>query len=113
MRRIHIEDKASGTGLIQGAQKKIPIDINPVQRSTDKVTRAMDAAPVMRAGRVVLPENHPMLPELLAEVAAFTFDDSHPNDDIVDNIVDAVNVEMNLADDPVARMKKLAGLRKK
>ena len=44
---------------------------------------------------------------------AFTFDDSHPNDDIVDNIVDAVNVEMNLADDPVARMKKLAGLRKK
>lgn len=113
LRRIHIEDKASGTGLIQGAQKKIPIDINPVQRSTDKVTRAMDAAPVMRAGRVALPENHPMLPELLAEVAAFTFDDSHPNDDIVDNIVDAVNVEMNLADDPVARMKKLAGLRKK
>ena len=113
LRRIHIEDKASGTGLIQGAQKKIPIDINPVQRSTDKVTRAMDAAPVMRAGRVALPDNHPMLPELLAEVAAFTFDDSHPNDDIVDNIVDAVNVEMNLADDPVARMKKLAGLRKK
>lgn len=113
LRRIHIEDKASGTGLIQGAQKKIPIDINPVQRSTDKVTRAMDAAPVMRAGRVALPENHPMLPELIAEVAAFTFDDSHPNDDIVDNIVDAVNVEMNLADDPVARMKKIAGLRKK
>lgn len=113
LRRIHIEDKASGTGLIQGAKKKIPIDINPVQRSNDKVTRAMDAAPVMRAGRVALPENHPMLPEILAEVAAFTFDDSHPHDDIVDNIVDAVNVEMNLADDPVARMKKLAGLRNK
>ena len=113
LRRIHIEDKASGTGLIQGAKKKIPIDINPVQRSNDKVTRAMDAAPVMRAGRVALPESHPMLPEILAEVAAFTFDDSHPHDDIVDNIVDAVNVEMNLADDPVARMKKLAGLRNK
>lgn len=113
LRRIHIEDKASGTGLIQGAKKSLPIDINPVQRNTDKVTRAMDAAPVMRAGRVALPDNHPMLNEILAEVAAFTFDDSHPNDDIVDNIVDAVNVEMNLADDPVARMKKLAGLRKK
>lgn len=112
LRRIHVEDKASGTGLIQGAKKKLPIDINPVQRNTDKVTRAMDAAPVMRAGRVALPESHPMLSELLAEVAAFTFDDSHPHDDIVDNIVDAVNVEMNLADDPVARMKKLAGLKK-
>lgn len=113
LRKVHIEDKASGTGLIQGAQKKIPIEINPVQRNTDKVTRAMDAAPVMKAGRVALPPKHPMLAELLAEVAAFTFDDSHPNDDIVDNIVDAVNVEMNLADDAVGRMKKLAGLRKK
>lgn len=110
LRRIHVEDKASGTGLIQGARKKMPIDINPVQRDKDKVTRAMDAAPVMRAGRVALPESHPMLAELLAEVAAFTYDDSHPHDDIVDNIVDAVNIEMNLADDPVSRMKKLAGL---
>lgn len=113
LRRIHIEDKASGTGLIQGAQKKLPIQVNPVQRNTDKVTRAMDAAPVMRAGRVALPENHPMLPEIVAETAAFTFDDSHPNDDIVDNIVDAVNIEMNMADDAIERMKKLAGLRKK
>ncbi|QJT70605.1 UNVERIFIED_ASMBLY: terminase large subunit [Shigella phage 2019SD1] len=81
------------------------IKINPVQRDKDKVTRAMDAAPVMRAGRVALPEYHPMLAEILAEVAAFTFDDSHPHDDIVDNIIDAVNIEMNMADDPVGRMK--------
>nr|UYL16400.1 MAG: terminase large subunit [Caudoviricetes sp.]UYL16449.1 MAG: terminase large subunit [Caudoviricetes sp.]UYL16501.1 MAG: terminase large subunit [Caudoviricetes sp.]UYL16541.1 MAG: terminase large subunit [Caudoviricetes sp.]UYL16584.1 MAG: terminase large subunit [Caudoviricetes sp.] len=113
LRKIHIEDKASGTGLIQDAKRDIPIDINPVQRSTDKVTRAMDASPVMRAGRVALPHSHPMLAELLAEVAAFTYDDSHPNDDIVDNIIDAVNIEMNLADDAVGRMKRLAGMRKK
>lgn len=112
LRRIHIEDKASGTGLIQSAAKKLPISINPVQRNTDKVTRAMDAAPVMRAGRLVLPEKHPMLAELLAEVSAFAYDDSAPHDDIVDTIVDAVNLEMNMADDPVARMKKLAGMRK-
>lgn len=113
LRRIHVEDKSSGTGLIQSAAKKIMIKINPVQRDKDKVTRAMDAAPVMRAGRVALPESHPMLAEILAEVAAFTFDDSHPHDDIVDNIIDAVNIEMNMADDPVGRMKKLAGLRNK
>lgn len=113
LRRIHVEDKSSGTGLIQSAAKKIMIKINPVQRDKDKVTRAMDAAPVMRAGRVALPESHPMLAEILAEVAAFAYDDSAPHDDIVDNIIDAVNIEMNMADDPVGRMKKLAGLRNK
>lgn len=113
LRRIHVEDKSSGTGLIQSAAKKIMIKINPVQRDKDKVTRAMDAAPVMRAGRVALPESHPMLAEILAEVAAFAYDDSAPHDDIVDTLIDAVNIEMNLADDPVGRMKKLAGLRKR
>ena len=93
-------------------KKKMPIDIEPVQRDKDKATRAMDAAPVMKAGRVALPESHPMLAELLAETSAFTFDDSHPHDDIVDNLVDAVNLGLNLADDPVSRMKRLAGLKK-
>lgn len=113
LRRIHVEDKSSGTGLIQSAAKKIMIKINPVQRDKDKVTRAMDAAPVMRAGRVALPESHPMLAEILAEVAAFAYDDSAPHDDIVDTIIDAVNIELNLADDAVGRMKRLAGLRSK
>lgn len=112
LRKIYVEDKASGTGLIQGAKKKMPIDIEPVQRDKDKATRAMDAAPVMKAGRVALPESHPMLAELLAEVASFTFDESHPHDDIVDTLVDAVNLGLNLADDPVSRMKRLAGLKK-
>lgn len=113
LRRIHVEDKSSGTGLIQSAAKKIMIKINPVQRDKDKVTRAMDAAPVMRAGRVALPESHPMLAEILAEVAAFAYDDSAPHDDIVDTIIDAVNIELNLADDAVGRMKRLAGLMSK
>ena len=112
LRRIHVEDKSSGTGLIQSAAKKIMIKINPVQRDKDKVTRAMDAAPVMRAGRVVLPESHPMLAEILAEVAAFAYDDSAPHDDIVDTIIDAVNIELNLADDAVGRMYRLAGIKK-
>lgn len=112
LRRIHVEDKSSGTGLIQSAAKKIMIKINPVQRDKDKVTRAMDAAPVMRAGRVALPESHPMLAEILAEVAAFAYDDSAPHDDIVDTLIDAVNIEMNMADDPVGRMYRLAGIKK-
>lgn len=112
LRKVYIEDKASGTGLIQSINKKLPIDITPVQRDTDKVTRAMDAAPIMKAGRIVFPESHPMLTDMEAELIGFTFDDSHPHDDIVDNVVDAGNFEMNLLDDPVARMKRLAGMRK-
>lgn len=110
LRKIYVEDKASGTGLIQDMEKKTPIAITPVQRNKDKVTRAMDALPVVKAGRVVLPESHHMLAEFIAEHSAFTYDDSHKHDDIVDNTIDAVNLEMNTAADPVARMKKLAGL---
>lgn len=111
LRHIYIEDKASGTGLIQDLEKKTPIKITPVQRNKDKVVRAMDALPVIKAGRVVLPDSHPMLAEFVAEHAAFTYDDSHKHDDIVDNTIDAVNLSMNMADDPVSRMKRLAGLR--
>ncbi|WDS30425.1 hypothetical protein CSG01_001 [Cronobacter phage SG01] len=89
----------------------MPVEIIPVQRDTDKVVRAMDAAPVMKAGRVLLPDNHPMLEEIQAEVAAFTADDSHPHDDIVDNIVDVVNIELNIGNDAVTRMKRLAGIK--
>lgn len=113
LRKIYIEDKSSGTGLIQSVNKKIPIDITPVQRNKDKVTRAMDAQPVIKAGRVVLPDNgSPFVAQLVTEMASFTFDDSHPNDDICDNVFDGVNIELNISDDPVERMKRLAGMRK-
>lgn len=113
LRKIYVEDKASGTGLIQNCRKSFPIGIDPLQRDKDKVTRCMDAQPVIKNGLVVLPEKHHMLNEFLAEAAAFTYDDSHPHDDIMDNLFDAVNIELNLADNAVERMKKLAGLRKK
>ncbi|QLF85353.1 terminase small subunit [Salmonella virus STSR3] len=38
-------------------------------------------------GYVILPESHHMLNEFLAEAAAFTYDDSHPHDDIMDNLL--------------------------
>lgn len=113
LRKIYVEDKSSGTGLIQSISKKLPIEITPVQRDSDKVTRAMDVAPVIKAGRVVFPDSHPMLDDMVAEMMGFTFDDSHPHDDIVDNVMDAGNFEMNLLDDPVERMKRLAGMAKR
>lgn len=112
LRKIYIEDKASGTGLIQDSGRTTPIEITPVQRSKDKVTRAMDAQPVIKAGRVVLPENHPFIIDFVIEHCAFTYDDTHPNDDIVDNTIDAVNLECNINDNAVERMKRLAGVKK-
>lgn len=111
MRHIWVEDKSSGTGLIQAFAKKFPIEITPVQRDKDKVVRAMDAAPAMKAGKVLFPEKHEMLSEAMAEVAAFTYDMTHKHDDFVDNLIDAVNLESNLPDDPVERMKRLAGIK--
>ena len=113
LRKIYVEDKASGTGLIQNLRKKTPISITPLQRNKDKVTRAMDAQPVIKAGRVVLPEEHPMLAEIIAEHSAFTYDDTHPHDDIVDNFMDAANIELLTIDDPIERMKRLAGMVKR
>ncbi|QXG07679.1 terminase large subunit [Erwinia phage Snitter] len=111
LRKIYIEDKASGTGLIQESEKSSPVKITAVQRNKDKVTRAMDAMPVIKAGRVVLPSDHPFMNDFVTEHSAFTYDDTHPFDDIVDNTIDACNLELNIHDDPIERMKRLAGVK--
>lgn len=113
LRRIYVEDKASGTGLIQSAGKRSPVNITALQRNRDKVTRAMDAQPVVKSGRVILPDNHDMITEFVAEHSAFTYDDSHKHDDICDNLFDAVTEELLMVSDPVARMKKLAGMNRR
>lgn len=108
LRKIYIEDASSGTGLIQDSGRSTPIEITAVHRNRDKTTRAMDAAPVIRAGKVILPRNEPFTLELTNEASAFTFEDVHPHDDILDNVMDCCNMELLVADDPVERMKKLA-----
>lgn len=113
LRKIYVEDKASGTGLIQDVGKRTPIKITALQRNKDKVTRAMDAQPVIKAGRVYLPEEHPMLVEFIAEHSSFTYDDTHKHDDICDNTFDAVTEELLMSDDPIERMKRLAGISKR
>ena len=74
LRRIYIEDKASGTGLIQDLTKAVNGmgEIVPVQRDKDKVTRAMDAQPIIKGGRVVLPDNHPFVAGFLYISDRFT-----------------------------------------
>lgn len=83
---LYIEDKASGTGLIQGLKAKYGIPVFGVQASTDKLTRVENILPYIEAGQVHLPENenHGFNPDLLAECESFSRDMSHLHDDIVD-----------------------------
>ena len=82
---LYVEDKASGTGLIQElARAGVPI--MPLQVDTDKLTRVESVLNYIASGQVMLPvnETYGFNPELLAECEAFTRDDSHAHDDIVD-----------------------------
>lgn len=94
LRAVLVEDKASGTGLLQTVGRNSPLPLTPVQRSTDKLTRAMDTAPQLKAGKVYLPEGESWIVEFVAEHSLFSADDSHKHDDIVDNTMDAVSYSL-------------------
>ena len=87
LRAIKIEDKSSGTGLIQQLRKeRIPVDGIP--RGTDKVSRALDVTPQVQAGNVVLPENASYLSDILSEASGFP---NAPHDDTLDPLMDAIS----------------------
>ena len=91
LRSFNVEDKASGTGLIQ-TLKKEGVPILGIQRSIDKITRAMDAIPLIQSGNVLLPKHAPWLSDYLSEFAAFP-NGSH--DDQVDPTMDAIDNILN------------------
>lgn len=95
LRCIKIEDKASGTGLIQdikrGAQGQPAIPVKPIERNVDKLTRVMDVLSYIEAGSVCLPESAPYVSDFITECEAFTADDNHEHDDQIDPMCDAIN----------------------
>lgn len=90
LRYARVEDKSSGTGLIQEVKSRLPVPVVPVPRAKDKLTRAMDAQPHHAAKKVVLPYGDEHNYEMVAEVASFTHDDSHKFDDQTDVMIDAI-----------------------
>lgn len=90
LRSADVEDKSSGTGLIQETKSLLPVPVIPVPREKDKLTRAMDVQPHVASGKVVLPYGDKYNTEFVAEVASFTHDDSHKHDDQTDVMMDAV-----------------------
>jgi predicted phage terminase large subunit-like protein len=91
LRQMKIEDKASGTGLIQGLKTKARIPVVGIERTKDKYTRLMDVLGYIESGYIMVPEDAPFTNDFVAECEAFTADDSHLHDDQVDPMMDAIN----------------------
>ena len=86
LRSIMVEDKVSGTGLIQTLRRE-GIPVIPVQRNKDKISRAHDAAPFIESGNVLLPIDAQWLSDFLAEASSFP---GGAHDDQMDPMFDAV-----------------------
>jgi predicted phage terminase large subunit-like protein len=93
---MYIEDKASGTGLIQQLNKNDQfIPVIPVQRTVDKLTRLMEVQPRIQSGGVYLPESAPWVVDFISECEAFAANNTHKHDDQIDPLCDAINTFTN------------------
>lgn len=100
LRGMKVEDKSSGTGLIQDlanptaeeARAGIPrIPVEPVERVKDKLTEWMDAIPYLEARFVMIPEVADWLSDFITECESLTAQMTHSHDDQVDPMCDAVD----------------------
>lgn len=89
VRGFNVEDKASGTGLIQSLRQK-GVPVIGIQRERDKYMRGLDAAPWIATGMVHLPDNADGITvPLRAELQMFDgLGTGH--DDQVDPLMDAI-----------------------
>ena len=91
LRQMVIEDKASGTGLIQKIKADNLLPVFAMERAIDKLTRVMDVLGYIESGMVGVPIDAPFTLDFITECEAFTADDSHAWDDQIDPLCDAVN----------------------
>lgn len=90
-RKMKVEDKSSGTGLIQTIKyPPFNIPIEPIEREKDKLTRCMDSLPYIEAGFICIPEDAHYTNDFILEGEAFTADGSHDYDDQLDPMWDAI-----------------------
>lgn len=86
LRSFNVEDKSSGTGLIQ-TLKREGIPIKAIQRHRDKIVRGYDAAPLLESGQVQILGGQPWLSDFLTEASVFP---NGANDDQLDPAMDAI-----------------------
>ena len=99
VRSRKVEDKASGTGLIQAVNRMRGDGyVEGIPRDKDKVSRAKGCAPEIKKGKVLLPKSAPWLSSFLQEFHKFKASMTHKHDDQVDAAMDAI--EDNLIRSP-------------
>jgi len=120
MRHMAIEEKQAGQGLITTLKKRsttpgqIAIPVKEIPRGTgqNKLVRCLNVIPQIKTGKVFVPATHTEDGQKLSsifyedgtiagstewvltamtECAAFSADDSHDNDDILDTLMDAID----------------------
>lgn len=91
LRQMLVEDKASGTGLIQEIKSDGGIPIQGIERTKDKLTRVMDIVSQIDSGNVCIPLNATWVSDFVTECDSFTADDTHMHDDQIDPMVDAIS----------------------
>jgi len=90
--KFNIEDKDSGTGLIQSL-RLAGYPVNDIQRKEGKYARNIDAADNVKHGNIYLPAG-PIGDMVIAEAVRFKADDSHAHDDQIDPMADFINHEL-------------------
>ena len=96
-RGFYIEDKSSGLHLNQQFLKDRTVRVVSVPRdgtaNNDKFSRFLNTIPYFKAGRIILPRNHEHYPYVLRELLGQSqYGSSTGNDDVADNVSDAVSV---------------------
>jgi len=87
---VKIEDKSSGSSLIQSIKKDYLIPVEAIQRNTDKVLRAMGVVKYFASGYIHLPVGVDWLHDYKEEFRKFTPLMTHKHDDQIDPTMDAV-----------------------
>ena len=87
---VKIEDKSSGSSLIQSIQRDYLIPVEPIQRNTDKVLRAMGVVKYFASGYIHVPRDAEFLFDYKEEFRKFTPLMTHKHDDQIDPTMDAV-----------------------
>ena len=82
-RIVLIEDRASGTQLIQELRRQMNVPIIAISPENDKESRLMAQTARIDAGRVLLPEQAHWKAEFLRELTTFPF---AKHDDQVDSV---------------------------
>lgn len=118
LRQMLVEDKASGTGLIQEIRADGGIPIQGIERTKDKLTRIMDVVSQIDVGNVCIPQDADWVNDFITECDSITADDTHAHDDQVDPMVDAIAdmlggvKPLNISSDTIKQLSQMGTTRR-